>query len=326
LKIINQTIQSSHRFLSEIYLAFNEERKSLITFLFHGLFQNQEEIRRNWVHPQQEITILHFRQFIEYYLEHHYHFVSPEDIGRGLEPQKNYVLITFDDGYYNNIHALPILEEYRVPAVFFITANNVKHSKAFWWDVLYRERIKQGVSLMKQNEEKRILKKKTHPEIEKYLLDLFGKDCFKPLNDVDRPFSPSELKEFSKSPFVYLGNHTCDHAILTNYSEDGIREQVSIAQAIIEEMTAIVPQIIAYPNGNYSETIGRISREIGIKLGITSNPRKNYLPLGSKDDNLMHLQRFTLWGNDSIIKQCRLCRSDVKEVMYNLKLKMRRGA
>lgn len=319
MNIINQTKQFSERILSDLYLTFREEKKALITFLFHGLFQNQEEIRQNWVHPQQGITVAQFRQFIEYYLEHNYHFVSPEDILRGLEPQKNYLLITFDDGYYNNVHALPVLEEYRVPAVFFITANNVRDFKAFWWDVLYRQRTANGVPPEKQNEEKRILKKKTHQEIEAYLVEAFGKDCFKPLNDVDRPFNAAELKDFSKHPYVYIGNHTCDHAILTNYTPEGIREQISTAQKIIEEMTAIVPQSIAYPNGNYSDEIAEISRQIGIKLGITTYPRKNYLPLNLEGNHSMRLQRFILWGNSSIIQQCRLYRSDVKEFFYNLK-------
>jgi len=324
LNIVSQTLQFSERILFDLYLTFREERKALITFLFHGLFKDQDEIRQNWVHPQQGITVAQFRQFIEYYLGHNYHFVSPEDIVKGLEPQKNYVLITFDDGYYNNVLALPVLEECRVPAVFFITANNVKYYKAFWWDVLYRERTKSGISPEKQNEEKRILKKKTHREIEAYLVDAFGKDCLQPLNDVDRPFTPGELKEFSAHPYVHIGNHTCDHAILTNYTRDGIREQISAAQKVIEEMTAIVPQSIAYPNGNYSEEIGEISRQVGLKLGITTSPRKNYLPLNLKGNHSMRLQRFILWGNGSIIKQCRLYRSDIREYLHNLKTK--RGA
>ena len=54
------------------------------------------------------------------------------------------VAITFDDGYYNNTLALPILEEFDVPAAFFICSDNVQQNRCFWWDVLYRELMAEG--------------------------------------------------------------------------------------------------------------------------------------------------------------------------------------
>ena len=41
-------------------------------------------------------------------------------------------MLTFDDGYYNNHLALPVLEEFDVPALFFISTNHVKQQKCFW--------------------------------------------------------------------------------------------------------------------------------------------------------------------------------------------------
>ena len=64
------------------------------------------------------MTVEKFRQFIDYYVKHDYIFVSLNDIQNGLDPGKNHILITFDDGYYNNNLALPILKEYNIPALF----------------------------------------------------------------------------------------------------------------------------------------------------------------------------------------------------------------
>ena len=50
-----------------------------------------------------------------YYLAHSYTFISTVDVLNGLDPQKKYVLITFDDGYYKNHLALPILRRYGMP-------------------------------------------------------------------------------------------------------------------------------------------------------------------------------------------------------------------
>jgi peptidoglycan/xylan/chitin deacetylase (PgdA/CDA1 family) len=47
------------------------------------------------------------------------------------------VVLTFDDGYSDNLHAaLPILEAQSCPATFFVTAGAIGSLQAFWWDEL----------------------------------------------------------------------------------------------------------------------------------------------------------------------------------------------
>ncbi|MFC7671338.1 polysaccharide deacetylase family protein [Hymenobacter humi] len=47
------------------------------------------------------------------------------------------VVISFDDGYADNFSAAqPLLEDFKLPAAFFITSGLVAGSNAFWWDVL----------------------------------------------------------------------------------------------------------------------------------------------------------------------------------------------
>lgn len=311
-KIVTAIINLTDQALSQVYLRFFYERNSLITFLFHTLLCNKKESSLNVTNPKEGITIQYFRQFIEYYLSHDYTFVSPDDVLNVLNNDKKYVLITFDDGYFGNQHAVPVLKEYKIPAVFFIATNHVKYNKCFWWDVLYRERIKQGMAVKDISREELQLKSKTHVEIEKYIRDLFGEKAFGPICDVDRPFTPSELKDFSKEKYVFLGNHTSDHAILTNYSTNEIKAQLSSAQNAIHDITGITPIIISYPNGNYSKKVIEISKEIGLKLGVTVDFKKNYLPIDFRSNDCMRLGRFTLWGNNNLVKQCESFRSDMQ--------------
>jgi peptidoglycan/xylan/chitin deacetylase (PgdA/CDA1 family) len=296
---------------SRLYLKFFHEKNSLIIVGFHNLFRNNKEITLNHVDPQQRMTTDKFRQIVEYWLNHDYTSISPNDILNGLNTDKKYIMITFDDGYYNNQHALPTLKKYQIPATFFISTNHVKYNKCFWWDVLYREQIKLGVSVKDISQEQKKLKSKTNEEIEKYLKDIFGEESFNPISDIDRPFTPSELKDFSKEELVFLGNHTSDHAILTNYSSNEIKSQILSSQNTIKDITGTTPITIAYPDGSYSNEIIRISKEIGCKLGITVDYKKNYLPIDYRGDDCMRLGRFLLEGSDKVIKQCELLRSDI---------------
>jgi len=302
------------------------EKNALIVFLIHVLFHDKKEIDLNFVNSEGRITIQNFRQFVEYYLSNGYTFVSPNDILNGLDSNKKYILITFDDGYFNNQYALPILKEYQIPAVFFISTNHIVYNKCFWWDVLYRKRIKQGISVRNIMRETTHLKSKTNEGIEKYIKDLFGKDAFKPISDIDRVLTPLELKDFSNEKYVFLGNHTSDHAILTNYSQDGIRSQILNAQTTIYDITGITPIIISYPNGNYSDEVIRISKEIGLKLGITVDSRKNYLPIEFENDVYMRLGRFILQGDDGFIEQLESFRLNkgIRKIIKNIKSSLKR--
>ena len=106
--------------MASVYLSLFRERSALITFLFHSLFRDEREMSQELIDPLQRTTTRQFRQLIEYYLHHGYRFISPRDLERELPAEGKYVLLTFDDGYYNNTLALPILEMYDVPALFFI--------------------------------------------------------------------------------------------------------------------------------------------------------------------------------------------------------------
>jgi len=62
------------------------------------------------------------------------------------------VVVTFDDGYADNLLALPILEAHDVPATIFVVSGAVGEPSAFWWDLLTRifletQRLPQSLTL-----------------------------------------------------------------------------------------------------------------------------------------------------------------------------------
>lgn len=325
--MIKRCLKTVDYCFSRLVSSFIRERPSLLTFLFHGLFLNEQEIALNHVDPQQKITVEHFRQFVKYYRDQGYIFISPDHILKGLDNRQRYVLITFDDGYFNNSYAVPVLEEFKVPAVFFFSPNYIIQQKSFWWDVVYRERLRQGAVERQISAEQNSLKVKTADQIERYLIEQFGRDALKPRGPVDRPFSVDEFRTFALSPYVFIGNHTADHAILPNYSPQGIREQIINAQYDIYRIIGKIPNVISYPNGSYSNNVLKITRDLGLSLGITVEPKKNYLPFTSNAVDATQLGRFILVGDVAINLQCEVFRweyslyNSIKKCVRELKRK-----
>lgn len=55
------------------------------------------------------------------------------------------VVITFDDGYANNLHnATPFLERYNIPATIFLVTGHIGCEREFWWDELDRILLQPG--------------------------------------------------------------------------------------------------------------------------------------------------------------------------------------
>src|SRR5712692_11253470 len=308
---LKKALLGSHRMLANALLPLIEEQGAILCFLFHSLFESEEEIRSGVLDPQQGVTVEMFRAFLGHFREQGYRFISPRQILQGLPPSGKCILLTFDDGYCNNLRALPAMEEFNAPAVFFISSDHVGEGKAFWWDAAFREGRKRGKT---EAEIRRMVagyKRMKTEEVERELKKEFGEDALWPVGELDRPFTPGELRTFSEHRLVSLGNHTKNHAILTNYSLAEAREQIQGGQDAIQEMTGTIPQMISYPNGNSSPEIQQAARDAGLVLGVVVRRGKNRLPLKTRGTDVMALKRFTLWGDRGITAQCRVSRANI---------------
>ncbi|MFP6808060.1 MAG: polysaccharide deacetylase family protein [Pseudomonadales bacterium] len=202
-----------------------------------------------------------------------------------------------------------MLQEYKVPALFFIATHNVLNNECFWWDVVYRELSRQQQGRGEISAAQKRYKSLSHDEIIASLQREFGDKVMQHVSDIDRPFTPDELRTFSTSDYVDIGNHTSHHYILDRYPPDIQREQMQACQNDLSSMVELQPGIVSYPNGNYNRETLREARDLGFRFGITVDKGKNYLPL--KEKNMLTLGRYVLWCNNPLKMHCDIFRSDM---------------
>ena len=282
----------------------------LIVLYLHHLFLNQAEIDQGTVDPQQRLTVEDFRRLFEYFLAHGYAFVGPDDLLEGLLPGRRYAMMTFDDGYFDNMRALPVLAEFQAPALFFIATGHVAENKPFWNDVLYREGLQRGMPAREAWSLGERFKASTYAEADRELERRFGDKARRPVSDLDRPMTPTELRDFARHRWVFLGNHTVHHAALPTYDAAGQRAEMEGAQAMLREWTGRTPDTIGYPYGLSDASVVDSARDVGLRLGFTAVPEKAYPPL-EPTEKALSIGRFLPYPGPKMERDLEFFRSDV---------------
>jgi peptidoglycan/xylan/chitin deacetylase (PgdA/CDA1 family) len=284
----------------------------VISILVHSVFLDAEEAESTHIQAQQSITVADLDACIKEFLRIGFSFIAPDASDDQLSDSGQYVWLTFDDGYWNNLRALPLLERYKIPATFYVASGFVKSGRGFWQDTLQREMLSRGATAEAVREAKADLRSRRSIEVQRALVERFGADCLTPKDDIARPLTPTELKALARSPWARIGNHTRDHEILANRSLEEAQFQI---QACQEDLTGILgkaPNVFAYPNGLTLEGAGEVLQSLGLKLALTTAAGKN--PVKSLQDvrSRYLLKRYLLWGKRDIASQVRSFASAVR--------------
>lgn len=81
----------------------------------------------------------------------------------------------------------------------------------------------------------------------------------------------NQLKEMADSQAVTISNHTVTHPKLHNLPPEEAKKEIVGAQQALKEHLGIDNHWIAYPYGDYDETVDAIAKEAGIELAVTTD-------------------------------------------------------
>lgn len=285
-----------------------KDRPALIVMMFHCLFADGVPAEGS-IDPHELATPGRLSRLFAYLRDKGYRFVGAEEIDRGLAPGGLYAHLTFDDGFANNLALIDLLAREEVYATVFPSVGHVQTGKAYWWNVVYRERARRGQGGVVADEYAH-LRGLTSKKVDEYLVESFGEGALRPVADVDRPLTVEELRELAGSPWIEIGNHTISHAILPNHSADEVRMEIAGAQRWLGETIGREPFVIAYPNGDTNGEVVEIASESGLRLGVTVSAFRNSLPLGVAEG--MRIGRFRIVFDDRAVARMRTLRSSIQ--------------
>lgn len=228
------------------------------------------------------------------------------------------VVITFDDGYLDNLHyAKPLLEEYEVPATFFITTGFM--GRQYWWDelaglLLRSVEMPHTILLSIKGKmfhwttadlERPISKRNGSVKRQRLLMELYNQ--LLPLSQLERESAldqlrdqlgtspqlachtrvmrPDEVMSLVDGELVDIGAHTVTHPVLADLPAATQRDEISESKKHLETFLQRPVKYFSYPHGSFTDETQKLVREAGLLCGcashndvVTSNSSLFYLP------------------------------------------------
>jgi peptidoglycan/xylan/chitin deacetylase (PgdA/CDA1 family) len=224
------------------------------------------DMRRHLLYLRRHYRMLHLEEALD-------ELYSPRAGKRQEADRRTPLVLTFDDGYYDNYtHAFTLAQELHVPITIFLIPGYIESGEYFWWlqgkrlvqHAMAQEATIEGhtYNLTRPEErdeltraiESRLWQCTSVPERETFLA-LMREQLAVPATipvqeDGDRPLTWNEVYEMEKSGQVSFGAHTMHHPVL-GYLHDAaeVRREVSECRTALEQRLGHPVRAFAYPVG-----------------------------------------------------------------------------
>ncbi len=223
-----------------------------------------------------------------------YQVIAMSDLQNFLEgmqkPPKNAVLITFDDGYRDNlVNAVPELEARGLPATLFVTTGMVDGRNWPWWDwvaeAFRHARVEECYLPLlgkrswgtrdareKVTREFIIANKAVKAEIFRHNMSVLAEISGFSLNQrvpEGLMMSWDELRGLPKRG-ITVGAHTVTHPILTQTSPVCAEDEIRACKSILEREIGDKVTAFAYPNGSFSACHEEFAQRSGYQVSFAA--------------------------------------------------------
>ncbi len=234
------------------------------------------------------------------------------------------VCVTFDDGYADNeLHALPILRKYAIPATVFVSTGFLNGGRMWNDSVIEICRNFDGDKLdlseldlgchsmdsiaMRLAAVDSIIHRIKHfdPDIRAALVHEIEKRVTALPDDL--MLTDTQIQSLARNG-VTIGAHTVNHPILCSVSSEIARREIQDSKVYLEELLQQQIEVFAYPNGkpglDYREEHRDMVKEMGFKVAVST-----HWGVSTNQSDTFQLPRFTPWDRRELKFAIRLLAS-----------------
>ncbi|MBZ9652272.1 polysaccharide deacetylase family protein [Psychroflexus montanilacus] len=260
----------------------------------HKVISHHEDRQRIEMMKANEIDV-DFLEKMLLYLKKKYDIISIDEMTQVLKLKKKlkkkFIVITFDDGYKDNITlAYPIFKKLQIPLTIYITNCFPNKTANLWWymleDILlekskirltYKNKHHQFIC-ENQNQKNKSFEKirgiiiNANAQEQKLILDQlqdnYNKDLTSYINK--EALSWEEIEKISKDPLVTIGCHTKNHLSLNTLSKKEQIKEILDSKIEIDKRTNKDTNHFAYPFGTSNEINKNEVENLKSTLSFTS--------------------------------------------------------
>ncbi|MCI5149109.1 MAG: hypothetical protein D3916_06950, partial [Candidatus Electrothrix sp. MAN1_4] len=249
----------------------------------YGLSVHPDDFRSHMEHLREEYTPIGLNDF-----------VRAAEQG-SLPPDA--VAVTFDDGYIDNLTtASPILQEFDIPATFFIPTEQLDREHESWWDILDRifqhdQDIPTECDVYGDKEwilptESREQQALAHQKIFETIYAMGAKERDQMMarlcnwstldlapRQTHRHMITTEVQQLESIPGHSIGCHTIHHLSLPNHDVDTQLLEIVTSRKELEHALGKPVTTFSYPYGEYDKETLQLLRTTSFDAGVTVEGR-----------------------------------------------------
>ena len=257
------------------------------------------------------------------FIKKHFSVITLQDFfEEKFDAKRSNFAITFDDGYMNNyLYAKPILEKYKCPASFFVTALNEVGDNILWGDLLNIASVFTDKDIVVDSEK---FKKKNGTyysydtgksiydivrfertgyeykvKVKEALREHLSFENNPALREYWQLMSNEHIVETARSEFIRIGCHGYYHNNLGSVPHEQAMVELTKAKKYLEGLTRQKIDHLAFPDGSYTLKLSDDAYDMGFSIQLAADKY-----LFNKDEHEVHIKRrHGIYSIDSCLNQ-----------------------
>lgn len=181
-------------------------------------------------------------------LVRHCDLVLPDEVPDALRtPRGRFVLLTFDDGYRDNVEvALPLLRRHRARAAFYLATGFLDRPRLSWWDEAAwltrhdRRALEPALATIKAG---------TAPDVELDRLASATGQVRPSTAEADGVWMTWDMARSLRDAGMAVGGHTVNHPVLAHLDVDQQRAEIDGCAARLRDELGVPMRSFCYPVG-----------------------------------------------------------------------------